>query len=68
MVALPPAVVGAVNQTDDEEYLYDMQADPGEGHNLVKDPQYRKLANELKQKAAAGWGKAPPTKKGKQQK
>ena len=38
-----------------EEYLYDLQADPGEETNLVTDPQHRKLADELKQKASAGW-------------
>ena len=27
--------------TDGEEYLYDMQADPREEHNLIKDPQCR---------------------------
>jgi arylsulfatase A-like enzyme len=50
--------------TNGDEYLYDMQADPGEEQNLVKNPAYRKTADELKQKASAGWIAAPP-KKGK---
>ena len=54
--------------TDGEEYLYDMQADPGEEHNLVKDPQHRKLADELKQKASAGWGGEHQDKVKKQKK
>jgi arylsulfatase A-like enzyme len=41
--------------TNGEEYLYDLEADPGEENNLVKDPSHRKLADELKQKASAGW-------------
>ena len=61
--------------TDGEEYLYDMQADPGEEHNLSKEPQYRKLADELKQKASVGWvegreekAKNPPDKAKKKKK
>lgn len=38
-----------------EEYLYDLQNDPLEENNLIGDPQYRKLADELKEKALAGW-------------
>jgi choline-sulfatase len=48
--------------TDGEEYLYDMQADPGEEHNLIQHPQHRKLADGLKQQASAGWTGAPQGK------
>lgn len=48
--------------TDGEEYLYDLLADPGEVHNLVKDPQLRTLADELKRKASAGWISSAPEK------
>jgi len=41
--------------TNGEEYLYDLQADPGEETNLVTDPARRALADELRQKASAGW-------------
>jgi len=51
--------------TDGEEYLYDMQADPREEHNLIKDPQCRKLADALKEKASTGWSASPENKKGK---
>jgi len=47
---------------DGEEYLYNMQADPGEEKNLAKEPQNRKLADELKQKASVGWVQPPPEK------
>jgi choline-sulfatase len=49
--------------TAGEEYLYDMQADPGEETNLIKDPAYRKTAEELKQRAEAGWVKTPKKSK-----
>jgi choline-sulfatase len=48
--------------TDGEEYLYDLQADPGEVHNRVKDPQFRSLVDELKLKASAGWISSVPKK------
>lgn len=41
-----------------EEYLYDLENDPLEETNLIQDPQYRKLADDLKQKASAGWVQA----------
>ena len=41
--------------TDNEEYLYDMQADPGEENNLIGNPAYRQLADDLKQKATVNW-------------
>lgn len=31
-----------------EDYLYDLQKDPIEKHNLVKDPKYKKVRQELK--------------------
>lgn len=40
-----------------EEYLYDMQADPGEEVNLAKKPELRELAQELKARAVVGWKK-----------
>ena len=30
-----------------EQYLYDLEADPHEQHNLVGDPAYRAVADEL---------------------
>ena len=45
--------------TNGEEYLYDMEADPGEENNLIKDPAYRKTADDLKQRASAGWVRTP---------
>jgi arylsulfatase A-like enzyme len=41
--------------TNGEEYLYDMLHDPGEEHNLAKNPDYRELAATLKKKASLGW-------------
>ena len=41
--------------TSGEEYLYDMQTDPGEERNLIKLPEHRKLADDLKTRALAGW-------------
>ena len=41
--------------TTGEEFLYDLESDPGEETNLVHDPRNRALADELKQKASAGW-------------
>lgn len=41
--------------TNGEEYLYDLEADPGEEMNLVTRPEHRALADELKRKASAGW-------------
>jgi arylsulfatase A-like enzyme len=41
--------------TTGEEFLYDLESDPGEEFNLVKDPRHRAVADELKQKASAGW-------------
>jgi arylsulfatase A-like enzyme len=41
--------------TDGEEYLYDMLHDPGEEHNLAKNPDYREFAATLKKKASLGW-------------
>jgi choline-sulfatase len=38
-----------------EEYLYDMQADPGEERNLIKDPKNRTIADKLKAMAVQGW-------------
>lgn len=46
--------------TDDEEYLYDMQVDPGEEHNLARDPLHRAVVDELKRKASVGWVDAAP--------
>jgi arylsulfatase A-like enzyme len=46
--------------TNGEEYLYDMQADPLEENNLIKDPQQRRLADDLKQKASVGWVASAP--------
>ena len=48
--------------TNGEEYLYDLQADPGEENNLIKDPALRKTADELKQRASEGWIATPPKK------
>lgn len=48
--------------TDGEEYLYDLQADPGEESNLIRDPAHRKTADELKRRASEGWVAAPPGK------
>ena len=41
--------------TNGDEYLYDMAADPLEETNLSANPAYRKTADELKQRASAGW-------------
>jgi choline-sulfatase len=41
--------------TTGEEFLYDLNADPGEETNLVKDPALRPVADDLKQRASAGW-------------
>lgn len=41
--------------TTGEEFLYDLDADPGEESNLIQNSAYRKVADELKQKATAGW-------------
>jgi choline-sulfatase len=41
--------------TNGEEYLYDLRRDPDEENNLIKVAEHRKLADELKQKAVAGW-------------
>ena len=43
--------------TNGDEYLYDMHADPGEEHNLIKNPAFRKAADELKERASIGWVK-----------
>lgn len=51
--------------TSGEEFLYDMQKDPGEENNLITSPAYRETANELKQKASMGWIDKPPTRKKK---
>jgi arylsulfatase A-like enzyme len=40
-----------------EEYLYDMQADPGEEVNLAKKTELRELAQGLKARAVVGWNK-----------
>lgn len=50
--------------TNGEEYLYDMQADPNEENNLIKNPACRKTADELKQRVSEGW-MATPAKKPK---
>ena len=44
--------------TNGEEYLYDMEKDPAEVQNLIANPQLRTIADELKQRAAAGWVQA----------
>jgi choline-sulfatase len=44
--------------TTGEEFLYDLENDPGEERNLINDATYRKTADELKQKASAGWVQA----------
>jgi len=55
--------------TNGEEYLYDMQADPNEENNLIKNPAHRKTADELKQRASEGWIATPAKKaKGKKSK
>ncbi|MDO8543538.1 MAG: sulfatase-like hydrolase/transferase, partial [Opitutaceae bacterium] len=41
--------------TTGEEFLYDLESDPGEETNLVSLPAHRAMADELKQKALAGW-------------
>ena len=41
--------------TNGEEYLYDLENDPLEESNLITDPQHRKLADDLKARATAGW-------------
>ena len=50
---------------DHEEFLYDMEDDPDEEHNLAHDPTRKALVAELKQKASADWV-MPPAKKAKQ--
>jgi choline-sulfatase len=40
-----------------EEYLYDMQADPGEEVNLAKKPELTQMVQELKAKAVVDWKK-----------
>ena len=49
--------------TNGEEFLYDLQADPGEEHNLIKDPSLRKMADELKQRASVDWVESSGKKK-----
>ncbi|MSU48947.1 MAG: DUF4976 domain-containing protein [Opitutus sp.] len=44
--------------TNGEEFLYDLEQDPLEESNLIADPQHRKLADELKARATAGWVQA----------
>lgn len=46
-----------------EEYLYDMQADPGEEVNLAKKAEFQKTVQELKAKAIVDW-KKPGKKNG----
>jgi choline-sulfatase len=41
--------------TNGEEYLYHLPSDPHEETNLVSRPEHRTLADELKQRASAGW-------------
>jgi iduronate 2-sulfatase len=41
--------------TNGEEYLYDLQADPGEEVNLAKKPELRAIVQDLKAKASVGW-------------
>jgi arylsulfatase A-like enzyme len=48
-----------------EEYLYDMQSDPGEEVNLSKKPEFQQLGQELKAKAIVNWKK--PGKKSTQE-
>ena len=45
--------------TNGDEYLYDMQADPGEELNMIQNPACRKTADELKQNVLLGWVDAP---------
>ncbi len=45
--------------TNGEEYLYDMEADPGEELNLIRNPACRETAADLKQQALVGWVDAP---------
>ena len=40
--------------------LFNVTADENETHNLAKDPQYKKLVKELKQRLAEVGAKAPP--------
>lgn len=41
--------------TTGEEFLYDMERDPGEETNLISDPGLRQTADELRQRALEGW-------------
>ena len=41
--------------TDGKEQLFDMKNDPEETENLINDPQYASLAQELKAKALENW-------------
>ncbi|MHB8898721.1 MAG: hypothetical protein ACYC6Y_08245 [Thermoguttaceae bacterium] len=50
--------------TNGQQYLYDMQKDPGEENNLAQDPALRATVDELKRKAETGWIAQPPAKKG----
>jgi len=48
----------------EEQYLYDLDADPHEQHNLVGDPAYRAIADELAEcllRRMAAVGEEPPT-------
>jgi choline-sulfatase len=45
--------------TNGDEYLYDLQADPGEEQNLARNPAYRKTVDELKARASEGWKLEP---------
>lgn len=41
--------------TNGEEYLYDLERDPPEDHNLAALPEHRTLVADLKQRASANW-------------
>jgi choline-sulfatase len=41
--------------TTGEEFLYDLEQDPGEETNLAGQPEFRSVAADLKTRATAGW-------------
>jgi choline-sulfatase len=49
--------------TNGDEYLYDLLADPGEVHNLVKAPENKELVATLKKRASEGWILMPSKEK-----
>ena len=50
-VAVPTYVAGMTLDSSPiyiEDYLYDLNADPTERHNLIKDPKYKQVRKKLK--------------------